>query len=126
MKKFVLSCIGLVLILALILVHSVAMAEMGREISRLTDKTKEQVMKEDWDNAELSIKEIEKFWKKKSFWTALTIKTDELEQIDISLSQSKKYVKLKDKSKFMGEFIMFSKLLEHIPHQEGFHIEEIL
>ncbi len=126
MKKFVLSLIGLVIIFTAILVHSFSMVKMGKEMTSLTDKTKEYVMADNWDSAGKYIEEIERYWKKRNLWTALTIKTDELEQIEISLAQSKKYVKLQDKSKFMGEFIMFSKLVEHIPHQEGFHLEEIL
>ena len=33
---------------------------------------------------------------------------------------------LKAKPDFFSEFLMLEKLLQHIPHQEGLHIEEIL
>lgn len=126
MKKFVISCIGFVVIFTVIMIHSFAMARMGKEIAKLSDKAESLAMEEKWEEVSSYMEKIEDYWKGRSIWTALTIKTDELEQIDISLQQSKKYAKLRDKGKFLGEFTMFSKLVEHIPHQEGFHIEEIL
>lgn len=126
MKKFILSCVGFAVILTLIIIHSISMKNMGEEIKELSRKAETCVYDEDWQEAKLYIEEIQNCWDKKSIWTALTIKTDEIEQIEISLKQSEKYLKLKDKGKFIGEFTMFSALVEHIPHQEGFHIEEIL
>ena len=113
-------------LLALITIHSVSMLKLGNDIKKLCDKTEEMAVEGRWAEAEEEMKEIRKEWEKKSIWTALTIETKELEQIEISLKQSEKYIKLKDMSKFMGEFTMFSSLVEHIPHHEGFHIEEIL
>ncbi len=126
LKKFVISCVMFFALLALIIIHSVSMLKLGDDIKTLCDKTEDMVLEGRWTEAEENIKEIQKKWDKKGIWTALTIETNELEQIEISLKQSEKYVKLQDKGKFLGEFTMFSKLVEHIPHHEGFHIEEIL
>ena len=126
MKKCIASCIAFIVIMALILVHSAAMMDMGKEIKKLSDNAEKYAEVEDWENVSLYMDKIKKEWEKRSLWTALTIKTNEIEQIEISLKQSEKYAKLKDKAKFIGEFTMFSNLVEHIPHQEGFHVEEIL
>ena len=126
MKRFIGSCITFAVILALIIFHSVSMVRMGNKIRDLSDKTEECVLNDDWEGASAYLSEIKDEWDRKSIWTALTIKTDDIEQIEISLSQSEKYAKLKAKEQFIGEFTMFSRLAEHIPHQEGFHIEELL
>lgn len=126
MKKFIVSFIVFFVLLSLIIVHSVSMLRLGEDIDKLCIKTEKSVIAEEWEDAEETLKEIRKKWEKKNIWTALTIETDELEQIEVSLRQSEKYIKLKDKNKFMGEFTMFSTLVEHIPHHEGFHMEEIL
>ena len=126
MKRFIGSCITFAVILALIIIHSVSMVRMGNKIRDLSDKTEKCVLMDDWDSAQKYLSEIKDEWDRKSIWTALTIKTDDIEQIEISLSQSEKYAKLKAKEQFIGEFTMFSRLAEHIPHQEGFHIEELL
>ncbi len=126
LKKFVISGIVFFVLLVLIVIHSLSMLHMGNNIKALADKTEELATAEKWEEAQETLKEIRKIWERKSLWTALTIETDELEQIEVSLRQSEKYAKLRDKGMFIGEFTMFSTLVEHIPHHEGFHIEEIL
>lgn len=126
MKKFAAACTAFVILLTLIVIHSFSMVRLGKDIGKLSDITEEYADNKEWDKVVLCLKEINEVWEKKSIWTALTIRTDEIEQIEISLKQSEKYAHLKAKRDFFGEFIMFRKLVEHIPHQEGFHIEEIL
>ena len=126
MKKFVVSFIVFFILLSLIIVHSVSMLRLGEKIDKLCNRAEELATAEKWEDAEKTLKEIRKKWEEKSIWTSLTIETNELEQIEVSLRQSEKYAKLRDKEKFIGEFTMFSTLVEHIPHHEGFHIEEIL
>ncbi|MBQ2890786.1 MAG: DUF4363 family protein [Clostridia bacterium] len=126
MKKFVVSFIVFFVLLSLIIFHSVSMLRLGENIDKLCNRAEKLATAEKWEEAEKTLKEIRKKWEEKSIWTSLTIETDELEQIEVSLRQSEKYAKLRDKEKFVGEFTMFSTLVEHIPHHEGFHIEEIL
>ena len=126
MKKFVTLCIFLAALLVLIIVHSVSMINLGKSIGNLSEKVIENAEKEKWENVIADMNEINRLWEEKSIWTALTIKTNELEEIEISFKQSCKYAELTEKEMFLGEFIMFSELVKHIPHHEGFHIEELL
>ena len=126
MKKFVMACIAFAVILAVVIVHSVTMVNLGKTMKELCDKTEKYAASEEWKSVSQYLDKIKKEWEKKGLWTALTIRTNEIEQIEISLKQCEKYAKMKEKAKFIGEFTMFSNLVEHIPHQEGFHIEEIL
>ena len=102
------------------------MMKMGDKIGRISEATIRYAEEESWEQVSENMKKIKNLWEDKSLWTALTIKTDELEEIEISLRQSEKYAELRDKKMFLGEFIMFSELVKHIPHQEGFHMEELL
>lgn len=126
MKKFVTLCVFLVVLLGLIIVHSVSMIRLGESIGTLSDKIMKNAENEKWEDVIADMDEINRLWEEKSIWTALTIKTNELEEIEISFWQSRKYAELFEKEMFLGEFIMFSNLVKHIPHQEGFHIEELL
>ena len=126
MKKFVTLCIFLAVLLVLIIVHSVSMINLGKSIGNLSGKVIENAEKEKWEDVIADMNEINRLWEEKSIWTALTIKTNELEEIEISFKQSRKYAELLEKEMFLGEFIMFSELVKHIPHHEGFHIEELL
>lgn len=126
MKKFVVSSIAFLALFAFIMFHSFSMVKLGDEIKELSIKAKMSASEEQWSNTLFYIEKITKLWEEKGIWTALTMRTDDLEEIEISLKQSQKYAELRDKNMFLGEFLMFSKLVEHIPHQEGFHIEELL
>jgi hypothetical protein len=102
------------------------MINLGKSIGTLSEKVIVNAEKEKWENVIADMNEINRLWEEKSIWTALTIKTNELEEIEISFKQSRKYAELLEKEMFLGEFIMFSELVKHIPHHEGFHIEELL
>jgi len=126
LKKFLVLCTVFAILFVLIIVHSVSMMRLGNNIGKLSEKIIEEAEREAWDKVREGMVDINRIWEEKSLWTALTIKTNELEEIEISLRQSEKFAELEDKKMFLGEFIMFSNLVKHIPHQEGFHIEELL
>lgn len=126
MRKFLVLCTSFVMLLALITFHSVSMMRLGEDIGNLSEIAIKDAEREEWQSVRKNMNEINQLWEEKSLWTALTIKTNELEEIEISFRQSEKYAELEDKKMFLGEFIMFSNLVKHIPHHEGFHIEELL
>ncbi len=107
-------------------IHSYVMTDMGKQIAEKNEQIEKAAMSEDWDRVLKIMEEVEKEWDNHSLWAALTISTEDIEQLEISLNQAKKFAEIKQKADFFGEFVMFSKLAEHIPHREGFHIEEIL
>ncbi|MBR5155375.1 MAG: DUF4363 family protein [Clostridia bacterium] len=107
-------------------VHSYVMGTMGKVMNEKNQEVVNVAFADDWQRVAKLLDDIEEEWDKYRIWAALTISTDDIEQLEISLSQAKAFARLEQKSDFFGEFIMFSKLVEHIPHREGFHIEEIL
>jgi hypothetical protein len=102
------------------------MSKMGKSISQKNDEINQFAMQDNWELVIDRLNKTESEWKNYRTWAALTISTEDIEQLEISLAQAKTFANLKQKSNFFGEFIMFSKLVEHIPHREGLHIEEIL
>lgn len=126
MKAFVISIILLIVLCTFIGVHSYVMISLSDRIADCCNRTIELVSSDRWDDAARELNEIGDIWDSRRMWASLTINTNKIEQIEISLNQSKAYAHLRQKSDFMGEFIMFTMLVDHIPHEEGFHIEEIL
>ncbi len=106
--------------------HSYIMTRMGRTLAEKNERIEILAQNEDWAAALSALDEAADEWEKYSLWAALTISTEDIEQLEIALAQAKKHAELGQKADFFGEFVMFSKLVEHIPHREGFHIEEIL
>ncbi len=107
-------------------VHTFVMSRMGESLNEKNTQIKNLAEQDKWEEVEKKLIDVENEWESYSTWASLTISTDDIEQLEISLAQSKVFAKMKQKTNFFGEFIMFSKLVEHIPHKEGLHIEEIL
>lgn len=126
MRAFIISIIILVLLVGFISLHSYVMINLAEDINQKCTVARTLAENDNWDGVRETLEDIEKKWSSRKTWASLTISTNEIEQIEISLHQSMAFAALNEKSDFMGEFIMFSMLIDHIPHQEGFHIEEIL
>lgn len=125
--KVVWSAVAVFLVLCiLIFLHSYIMTDMSEKILEKCDEIEKHMSDEDWSFISGKLSEIEKIWKKHKIWASATIASETIEQIEISLAQSQSYAKFNQLSGFVGEFSMFSKLIEHIPTHEGIHLEEIL
>ncbi len=126
MKKFITALILLAVILILGGVHTWKISSLTKEIETLTAETYSAAQQEDWQTVTERLESVQQNWDSNRMWVSVTIPTPEIEELEISLRQSLEYAKLEDASGFTGEFTMFCLLLEHLPHHEGFDIEEIL
>ena len=126
MKAFISAIAILTIIGIFIAVHCVLMIDLAKDISQNCTIAEKYANAESWNKVTEQLDKIKKIWDTRRTWVALTISTEEIEEIEISLSQSKVFAELHQKNDFMGEFKMFTMLIAHIPHQEGFHIAEIL
>lgn len=106
--------------------HTYEVLALNEDITQLCDRVEADFAREDWDAVIQNTQALQDRWKKSRFWASLTIDTAQIEEIEISLRQSIKYAELQAKPDFMGEFIMFRMLTEHLPHQEGFDMKELL
>ena len=126
MRVFVISLVLLIIMGSFIGIHAYVMQHMAGEISDKCEGIDELAHAGQWDEILDRLDDVRNIWEDHRMWASLTISTKEIEQIEISLKQSTEYAKLGEKSDFIGEYIMFYMLVDHIPHKEGFHIEEIL
>ena len=126
MKGFIAALVLFIVICVFVGIHSYMMIKMAEDIGEICNRVNTLADSEKWTEVSEELDKIQEIWEKKRIWTAITIETNNIEQIEIAFRQSKAYAKLGEKSDFFGEFTMFTMLVNHIPHQEGFHIEEIL
>lgn len=106
--------------------HTHEVLALNRDIEEICNRVEDDFSREDWAAVNRDTQQLQERWDKSRFWASLTIETDQIEEIEISLRQSARYAELKAKPDFIGEFIMFRMLTEHLPHQEGFDIKELL
>ena len=126
MKKFVTALVLLALILLGGTLHTCKVVRLADDIKALSRTVTDAYTAGRWEDAVVSLEQIHRRWEKDKLWASLTIPTRELEEIEISLNQSIEYAKIADESGFVGEFVMFEMMLEHLPHHEGFDLKEIL
>lgn len=72
------------------------------------------------------IGELKDEWNNVQGWIGITVDADILEDIDISISQCEYYAALDDAEDFVGEFVMLSHMLEHLPYFENLSTESLL
>lgn len=106
--------------------HTLQILNLSRDIDALCGEIQKSYQQEDWADIQSRLDQLQNRWNKSRFWACLTIDTAQIEEIEISLRQTIEYAKLQAKENFIGEFIMFRMLAEHLPHQEGFSPETLL
>ncbi|MBQ9737004.1 MAG: DUF4363 family protein [Clostridia bacterium] len=125
MKVLRLSIVVLICICIFIGVHSFRMSKMEKSISELGDNIKGLAINDSWDEVLRITYEIQDEWNKYKNWAALTINSESIEKLEISLEQAQTFAQIHKKSDFLGEFSAFSQLVEQIAHKEGLYWEEI-
>lgn len=106
--------------------HTHEVLALHEDIASISNQIEDEFSREDWQAVSRDVQKLQERWDKSRFWASLTIETEKIEEIEVSLRQSARYAELKAKPDFIGEFIMFRMLSEHLPHQEGFDIKELL
>lgn len=126
MKRIITAIIVLVMIAGLTAAHIWKTVTLSRDIFTLTSQVYSAYNSDDWDGVRDSISELDDVWTRNRLWACIMLSTDKIDEIEISLKQSKEYSLIEAKPDFIGEFKMFCLLMEHIPMQEAFSIEELL
>ncbi len=126
MKLFIAALIMLIVIGLFIGIHAYVMTRLSSNIDELCLTAKALAQAEKWNEVQHEINRIKSVWDKSRLWSALTISTNEIDKIEISLRQSMEFAKVGAKPDFFGEFTMFHMLVNRISLKEGFHLEEIL
>lgn len=126
MKKTIVALCILLAIAIFVTVHTIMILRLSSDVFDISSRIEQHYQNDDWEAIQRELDALQKRWEKSRFWACMTIKTNEIEEIEISLRQSRAYAELGDKEDFIGEFIMFRMLVEHLPHQEGLSINELL
>lgn len=126
MNRMLAAVVILVLAGGFVAFHTHEVLALSRDTDAICARIEEDFQREDWEAVSRDVERLHERWDQSRFWAALTIDTAKIEEIEISLKQSQKYAELQAKPDFIGEFIMFRMLTEHLPHQEGFDIKELL
>lgn len=125
MKKIMWSLITFVLIIISGILSLSTYKQSSKEISTMVKNTSAYVQSNDWSSAKSQIEKIDKKWGQiEKKWTML-IDHLEIDQIEISLKKSQKYIETKNSSDSLAELANLQFMVEHIYDKESFKLENI-
>ena len=126
MKRIVSVLIIAALMVGFIGIHLYKINSFEREASEICGEIYTEFYDENWDNIRELVAQLDEVWYKNRLWASVTLKTDVIDEIEISLMQCTEYSKIAARENFIGEFKMFCMLIEHLPKQEKPSLGELL
>lgn len=126
MKRIASVCIMLFLAAAFISVQSAKTSELSDKIDEAEPAVTEAFDRNDTDTILHEISELKTVWDSVQPWIGMTVDADTVEEIDISLSQCERYAEIEAREDFIGEFMMLSHIIRHLPYFESMSAESLL
>lgn len=126
MKRIIAAGLLLVIIAAVSILHSYYITSICSSFHASAEKIERAFEENDRSAIEFELLKIKQNWEDKKPWVSLTLPTKQIDEIDISLSQSIEYAKINAAPDFIGEFKHLSMKIEHLPKQEVISLEELL
>jgi len=126
MKRVAAAAVMIVLAITLITVQRVKVNKLDETVEETGKAVSEAYEKEDFETIRSSIDNLKTEWDKVQGWVGMTVDAGILEDIDISISQCGYYAQINDAEDFIGEFVMLSHMLEHLPYFESLSAESLL
>lgn len=114
------------LAITLITVQRVKVNKLDETVEETGKAVSEAYEREDFETIRGRIDNLKTEWDKVQGWVGMTVDADILEDIDISIAQCGYYAEINDAEDFIGEFVMLSHMLEHLPYFESLSAESLL
>ena len=125
MKKLLLALSIFVIIILFSILTMSSFKRSSQKISVMVEKSSKFISIGRWDDAQNQIVDIEKIWSKTEKTWALLIDHMEIDNIDISLIKSKKYIETKNLTLSLSELDILKFMIEHISDKELFNLKNI-
>lgn len=121
----VITCLVLVIIISGLLSLYYLNVSAGR-LEQNIGSASLSVTNNQWTEAADQLEDFEHIWEKTKFGWATMVDHFEIDNIDNSFTQAKKYVESQDYSSALAELETLRHYILHIPKKEGFSLENIL
>lgn len=95
------------------------------EITEIFDRLKENISKQDTEQINYEIKNIDSKWEDMHKKLAYYIEHDELEKVETAIVTMKSYIETDDFSSAMAELAKGKFVLEHIQEKNSFNLQNI-
>ena len=124
-KETIICIFIIILIIGLDIITQNYTKKSTIEITDCLSKLKDEIEKENLENAKLKIEELDNKWDNRHDKLAYYIEHDELEKVDTAIVQVKSFVENDDIPSAMAELETGKFVLEHIERKYKFNLQNI-
>lgn len=125
MKKLLLAAVIFTIIISSGILTIKSYSRASREISDKIWVASGYITFDNWDEAKKEIDNIEKLWAKTERKWEMLIDHLEIDNIEMSLKKTKKYIETKDKTLSLAELESLDFMVNHIYKKESFRLSNI-
>lgn len=126
MKKLIASLILLCLIIFSGILSMNSIRKSSDKITGMVKNTSDLVASGNWSNASRNIESIQDSWDKTEKLWGILVDHYEIDNIEVSMTKSRKYIETKDTSMSLAELDNLKLMIEHIYSKESINIKNIL
>ncbi len=126
MKRVIATLIMLAVAMTFIFVHRGKINELDKKVDESYAIIMTAINQDDIETLNRQINELKSAWDDVQSWVGMTIDAEILEDIDISLAQCEQYALINAKEDLIGEFVLFSHMIKHLPYFENLSVESLL
>lgn len=126
MKRVIAALLVIAVVGGLALLQVCMAKGISDAVLNIANDITEEYRKSNKDGVLEKLDAAEKIWEENRTWVHMSMSTNRIDEIEISLAQARAYCEAEAWEDFAGEFVMFCKLVEHIEKQEAFSWGELL
>ncbi|MBU7008086.1 DUF4363 family protein [Phosphitispora fastidiosa] len=98
----------------------------ANELLVMAERIEKSVANDDWQQAESDFSKLHAIWERTIVKWTILIDHIELDQINTSMSRTKKFMDTRDLSGFMSEMAELKLLIKHVPEKEALNMKNVL
>ena len=126
MKRVIITTVMLLAAVCFIVFHYHKVSELDKFAEESYNQIISAYERDDFVEISARLEKLKAAWDDTQTWAGMTVDTDQIEEIEISLLQSISYAKIQAKEDFIGEFILFNQHIKHLPYYEKITLESLL
>lgn len=126
MKRLFFAALISVILVAATTLHCLKIKNISNTAEVLTSQIYAELSLDNWDKVNGLTNELYTLWNKNKLWASATLRSNQIDEIEISLEQCRQYLTLEAKEDFVGELTMFCHMISHLSEQEGVALGELL
>jgi len=124
--KVYIAVAGMVLFLLVMSVYTLqAFSDTAAQMSGRIDRLESDVLNSDWTGAANKVEAIKEDWDKYKQWWAVFIDHQEIDNIDMALARTEKFIVTQERALAAGELAVLRLMLEHIPEKEQINLKNV-